>query len=946
MPEPAWDRMWSVFHAAVELSPDRRAAFVEEECGGDEALRREVAELLASHQRTSGPLDRAPARDGPDAAPGADALVGQRVGNYLIGPRIGEGGMGIVYTAEQEAPVRRRVALKVIHAGTHPDAAGRFALERQALALMSHPHIAHVWDAGVIPDGRPFLAMEHVAGVPLGDYCDQQALETTQRLQLFTSVCEAIQHAHQKGIIHRDIKPSNILVAEEGGAATPKVIDFGVAKALHPVLDAEALQTRRETLVGTLEYMSPEQLEPHGLDVDTRSDIYSLGVVLYELLVGALPFDWRALRQAPLADVQRTVRENDPPRPSRRLQALPLEQAVAAAGKRNTTATALARRLSGDLDWILLKALDRDRTRRYATASELATDLRRHLSHEPVQAGPPRPGDRLVKFTRRHRTAVAAGAVVALILVAFAVGTARNAREVRRALERAEVQRGRAQRVSQFLADVFNASDPYTGQGREVTARQVLDRGAQRVSRELAGEPEAQASVMTVIGRVYGQLNVYDQGEPLLREALAIRRRLHPEGHAEVAETLDELGTLLRRRGDFAAAGAQLEEAVSVRRRLPGDPRLSRSLFLLGDLRRQEGKLAAAAELMEESLRVSRTPPPGVEFDASTATILEGLGIVAQAQGDFVAAEARLREALALRRKELGTEAPRTADTLNRLGTLLQARGHLEEAEVMLREALSLMERHLGPDHGGLTVPLNNLALTLQNRGDYAGAEPLYQRALVMARRLHGDGHPSVATNLNNLGLLRHDQGRFREAAALLEEALAIQRKVLGEEHPDLAFPTTNLARVLHDEGRPAEAETLYRRGLDLRRKKLRPGHPALADSLAWLGKLLTERGDPRLAEPLLREAVEVRAAAFVPDDWRTAEARSLLGGCLVALGRYADAEVLLVDSYPVLASRRGKLWRRTRQAGERVVALYEAWGRPTDAARHREALGPPAAAR
>jgi serine/threonine protein kinase/tetratricopeptide (TPR) repeat protein len=935
--------MWSLFHAALELPPDRRSAFLGAECPEDEALRREVAELLASHDQASGALDHSPAEGLQEATPGSDPLRGGRIGAYRILDRIGEGGMGVVYDAEQESPVRRRVALKVIHLGMHKDAAARFTRERQALAVMAHPHIARIFDGGVLPDGRPFMVLEHVDGVPLHEYCDHHALDVTARLQLLISVCEAVQHAHQKGVIHRDLKPSNVLVATSDGRAAPKVIDFGVAKAIDGDTGSEAPRTRLELLVGTLEYMSPEQLEPGGLDVDTRSDIYSLGVVLYELLAGVLPFDWPALRRAGLPELRRAAREREPPRPSRRFRALPPDRADEIARRRRTTPAALARRLSGDLDWIVQKALERDRTRRYATASELAADLRRHLAHEPVQAGPPSARYRLAKLVRRHRVAVATAAGVAVLLTAFAVSTTLQSLEIRRALSRADRERARAERVSRFLEGVFRASDPFANR-RDLTAREVLDQGAARVSRELAEEPDVQAAVMTAVGRVYGQLGVHDSAERMHREALAIRQRLHAGDHPELAESLEELGQVLHQRASYPAAATLLEQAKEMQGRLFGDadPRRARGLYLLGSLRRSEGKLTQAEGLLGEALRLTATDPPAHgagAADLSRAAILEELGSVALKKGDFTTAELRLREALAARRREHTSDSPRAASTLVRIGTLLQERGELEAAEPLFREALALLERHLGPDHEGLAPALNNLALLLQSRGRYEEAEPLYRRSLAISRRLHGERHPAVAIDLNNLGLLRHDQGRLDEASRFFKGALAIQREVLGSRHADLAYPTTNLARVLQDERRFAEAETLYRRGLSLRRELLPERHPALADSLAWLGKLLSDRGDPVGGETLLREAASLRAAAFAADDWRTAEARSLLGGCLTAQARYPEAEALLTESYPVLARKRGRSWKRTRDAAGRIVALYEAWGRPEQAARAKVAL-------
>ena len=929
MTDSVWNRTWSLFHAALEMEPAERDRFLAGACGGDEGLRREVTDLLSNHQ-ASGILDRSPADRIPIAR---DVLPGRRVGRYLIQNRIGEGGMGVVYDAEQEDPVKRRVALKVIHPGTHPDAAARFALERQALAMMSHPHIARVYDAGIMDDGRPFIAMEHVAGVPLHEFCRQKRLGLAERIALFLQVCNAIQHAHQKGIIHRDIKPSNVLVDPEEG---PKVIDFGVAKSLRPILD-DQLRTVNDVLIGTLEYMSPEQLERGSADIDTRSDIYSLGVMLYELLCGALPYDWSELRRGGLESLHRLAQQGEPPSASRRFAALDSAAAAKTAEERRTTPQSLARQLAGDLDWILLKALDRDRSRRYATASEFADDLRRHLANEAVLAGPPSTGYRLRKFVRRHRTGVAAAVLVAVALTVVAALLARQSLEIRRSAEQARREQVRAERVSEVMVDVFKASDPYEGRGADVTAREVLDRSSERV-RKLEDEPQVKAAVLQAIAGVYTQMGVYDPAEKLTREALGIRRSIHEGDHIETAESLEALGALQLRRSRLTYAGRILEQAVAMNLRLlgPDDPRRVEGVHRLGVIRRSEGNYDEAEKHLREALRLSRSGDKKAALSATT--IIEELGIMFFKKGDVERAEAQFREALVLRRKQ-SPDTPRTAQTISNLAAVLTERGDLPAAEDHLRQGLAILERHLRPDDERLGVALGSLGLCLHSQGKYAEAETMYRRSLALWRARHGDTHPNGNLMVNNLGLLAHDQDRFAEAETFFRQAMTLQQKVYGNEHPEVALPLNNLARLYHDEGRIAEAEAMYRKALELRRKGLKPDHPAIADSLVWLGKLLTEQKRFAEAEAMLREGVAIRGKAFTAGTWRIAEARSLLGGCLVAQARFAEAEPLVVEGYRDLERTRGKTYRRTLQALERVVALYDAWHKSDEAARYRAVL-------
>ncbi len=470
-------RAEELFQAAVDLPADQRAAFLEERCGADAALRADVDELLRTYEAETAGFLRTPAF-GKVTEPGEKP--GDQIGPYKLLSRLGEGGMGVVYLAEQTNPVRRRVALKLIKLGMDTkEVIARFESERQALAMMNHPHVARVYDAGATDSGRPYFAMEYVAGVPITEYCDTHRLGIQQRLHLFTQVCEAVQHAHQKGIVHRDIKPSNVQVSIEGDQPIPKVIDFGVAKATSQRLTERTLFTEQGQLIGTPEYMSPEQAEMTGLNVDTRTDIYSLGVLLFELLTGAMPFDPTMLRQAAFGEIQRIIREEEPSKPSTRLSSLGDESATNAQ-KRRADPRSLIRDLRGDLDWITMKAIEKDRTRRYATASEFAADVERHLNDLPVLAGPPTVAYRLAKFARRHRAAVTAIAGVAAVLVvativsvvfAILANVARN--DAQAAKVESDRQRDKAQWQS-YLANIVAAQGSI--QANEIrTARLRLD---------------------------------------------------------------------------------------------------------------------------------------------------------------------------------------------------------------------------------------------------------------------------------------------------------------------------------------------------------------------------------------------------------------------------------------------------------------------------------------
>jgi eukaryotic-like serine/threonine-protein kinase len=750
-----------------------------------------------------------------------DLAVGTTLsGRYKLIEELGKGGMGSVFLAEQVEPVKRRVALKIIKLGMDTrEVVARFEAERQALAVMDHPHIAKVYDAGATETGRPYFVMEFVRGIPLTQYCDKNKLSTDERLELFIPICQAVQHAHQKGVIHRDLKPSNVLVTVQDGRPVPKIIDFGIAKAIDHRLTERTLFTELGQFIGTPEYMSPEQAEMSGLDIDTRSDIYSLGIMLYELLVGVLPFDPKALRSAAFGEIQRIIRETDPPKASTRLVGLG-ETRKAIADLRRTDPGALQRQLKGDLDWIIMRAIEKDRTRRYETANGLAMDIRRHMNDEPILAHPPRAAYKMAKFVRRHKTGFAAGAAVACALVVGLVLATTGLVRARRAEAVAAGERDRANQeavaagqVSDFLVGLFRVSDPSEALGNTVTAREILDKGAARMKDELKDQPQIRARLMDTMGVVYKNLGLYKQSAVLLEQALETRRLTLGPDHPSVSESLASLGQLSYESGRYREAERLFRESLDIRRKSSGD----------------------------EDLKVSDS--------------------------------------------------------------------------------------------------LNDLAMSLNEQGRYDEAEPLYRQALAIREKVLGDQSPEVAQSLNNLGMFLYRKKAFAEAEQLFRKALGLNRRRFGEEHPEVSANFNNLGLVLRDSGKLTEAEEAFLRTLAMDRKFYGSDHPLYANSLVNLAALQVRMGKYDEAKKNFDEGVEIRGKVFGEDHWDTATARSLLGGCLTKEGQYAQAEGLLTKSLDIIKKQFGQEHPRTQAALRRVVELYEAWGKPKQAAAYRAGL-------
>jgi serine/threonine protein kinase/tetratricopeptide (TPR) repeat protein len=717
----------------------------------------------------------APADDeGQCPATAATEAVGSYIGPYQLLQKLGEGGMGTVWVAEQRTPVKRRVALKVIKPGLDSaQVLHRFEAERQALALMDHTHIAKVFDAGTTEAGRPYFVMELVPGVPITRYCDELHLSIRERLDLFIPVCQAIQHAHQKGIIHRDVKPSNVLVCMQDGKPVPKVIDFGVAKALHQRLTEGTMFTEIGALIGTLEYMSPEQAEMSPLGVDTRADVYALGVVLYELLTGSTPLDKKRLRQAAYTEMVRLIREEEPPKPSTRLTQSN-ESLASLAALRGTEPARLTKEVRGELDWIVMKALEKDRTRRYEAATALARDIERHLHDEPVEACPVSAGYRLRKFVQRHRGPVLAAASLLLLLIAGIIGTTWGLVRAVQA-QHAAVMAQQAEAEQRQLAQVNEA---------RAQAAAVAEKKAKETS--LKREAETQAVLDFVQNKVFAAARPKGQDGGLgrdvtLRHAVAVALPFVAQGFRDQplieARLRMTLGTSFSYLGEYAVAAEQFLSArrLYAKYRGPDDPDTLGSMSSLASSYFALGRLAEALKLREESL-VLKKAKLGSD-DPDTLHSMNNLANSYYAFGRHAEALRLYEECLTLKKAKLGLDHPDTLTTMNNLASIYRALGRIRDALNLQEETLALQKVRLGPDHPDTLRSMTNLGNTYAELGRHADALKLREETLSLQRGKLGPDHPKTLLSMNNLANSYHDLGRHTEALHLREETLALSKR-------------------------------------------------------------------------------------------------------------------------------------------------------------------------
>ncbi len=876
-----------IVHAVIALPLSEREPFLDAVCLSA-AMRTRVEDLMLAHeqqvQRTSSA--------GVGGTKAREAL-GTYLGPFRLLEQIGEGGFGTVYLAEQTTPVRRRVALKILKLGMDShDVVERFEAERQMLAWMDHPNIAKVLDGGTTNSGRPYFVMELVEGLQITDFCDRERLDTRERLELFHEVCQGVQHAHYRGIIHRDLKPSNVLVKRHEGVPVPRIIDFGIAKASGQHVAASTPTTDFGQVLGTMEYMAPEQMDGAGRESDTRVDVYSLGVLLYELLTGTKPFDTTALSHRSHDERVRAIREVDPPKPSTRLSTMGPGLALVAE-QRHTPSKLLGRAIRGDLDWIVMKSIEKDPDRRYESAGNFAQDVQNYLSDEPVLAAPPSTTYRLRKTIRRNRLAAIAGAVVTGSIVlgsGLAYAGMREARLQTRveeiaateALQKATTAR-LAQRTEQeqkaradastaqadrdrmsaartlgFIQEMFASIHPYEGPEGEFTVRQMLETFDSSIGQRLASEPEVEASVHAIIGEAFLGLGLPDRAEPHLTVALKNRRALFGDASLMAAWSAWKWAMMLHDQGHYEESAQTMREILDSQRGLddPSDEAISASLHLIADNLTHLNRLDEAEPLAREALDFRRKVYGNEVAIVGESLLL--LGQIQRARGDVAAAEKFVREGMAIYRETYGDRHPHYAQSLNALAICLRDQGDDVGAEVLVREALAIDREAYGGDSTNLASSLSQIGTLLNSRGDLEGAEPYLREALAMRRRLFGNEHESVASSLVGLASLLGDQGNPRQAEKLQREALSIARKTLGDRHPRVADVLSNLGVTMQQRGKLDQAETFMLEALEIELETLGDEHPSVGATRGNLAFVKLNQGDLDAAEQLYREALAI----------------------------------------------------------------------------------------
>lgn len=961
-------KIQELYHAAVELPPEARAAFLAQ---ADAELRREVESLL-SYDASSTAGAELLARPVVELAAGLLEVAAPppRIGNYRILSTLGSGGMGVVYRAEQEHP-RRIVALKLMRPGwSNPELLERFERESHALGRLQHPGIAQIYEAGNAETGaglQPYFAMELIEGESLLKYAEAHRLNTRARLEIMRKICDAVHHAHRRGIIHRDLKPGNILVDNTG---QPKILDFGVAR----MTDGDTHVTRQTDLgqlVGTLAYMSPEQVLGDPLELDTRSDVYALGVILYQFLAGRLPYTLSPrLHQA----VQ-TIRETDP---------APL--------------SSISQNYRGDIETIVAKALEKDKSRRYTSAADLAADIRRYLEDEPIAARPPSAAYQLRKFARRHRALVAGLAAVFIVLAAGVVAStwqavranragriavaerdraieaerkaqaagqaataARNRalaaqaqaiQERNRAVaeeQRADNETATAKAVSDFLqndllaqAGASSQATPNTKPDPDLKVRTALDRAAARIPGKFDKQPLVEASIRQTIADTYRDLGLYPQAQSQLQQAIALRSRIQGEQHRDTLTAMNDLAEIFTFEGKYPEARSLDTKVLTLQRRALGDnnPATLATRNNLGNVYEKLGQYPEAAQMLSQTMDGFRRLYG--EQNRKTQEVANDLALVYVRQGRLSQAEPLYSRAAEVLQRLLGEQHPDTLNAMNDLAQLYYREGKYAQAEAMQSKVLSIRRRVLGNSHFDTLVSMNNLAVAYEAEGKLSQAEQIETEDVDGLSRALGPDHPNTLVALSNLARIYSEQSKYAQSEELNRKVLDTRSRVLGAQHPSTLASMSKLAGVYLQEAKYSQAEPLLTKVLEIRRRKFGPQHPDTIDALASLGELHLRQRRYTEAEPMLRQALAAMDKT-APQNWKRFYLQGLLGAALSGQTHFVDAEPLLLSSYDGLQRQKATIPAPARsypsEVGAWVVGLYRDWGRADKAGEWQQKL-------
>jgi serine/threonine protein kinase/tetratricopeptide (TPR) repeat protein len=949
-----WDDVGDVIERALELPAGDRDAALRDACAGDAERLTHARGLLAAAERAQSFLDRGAVDLAPALLAGVcdsdqrDAPA--RLGAYRILRLVGRGGMGDVYLAERDDDeFKRQVAVKVVRAGLGAELVARFRSERQLLASLDHPHIAQLHDGGVAPDGRPYLVMEYVDGKPLDVFCDERTLTIDRRLELFLQVCDAVDRAHRRLVVHRDLKPANILITAEGAA---KLLDFGVAKLLDPeTAEAESPLTRAGARVLTPEYASPEQFL--GEPTTTAADVYSLGIILFELLAGRRPYEEE---DADGFSLERRVLSGDITPPSVACRAATKRSSGPDRARvRGVSLDALRRRLRGDLDNIVLTALRREPDRRYASVAALRDDIERHRTQRPVLARPVSATYRAGKFVRRHSVDVAAAAAAAAAVVAGTTATLLQARTAAR-------EGQRATQIRDFLVGVFESSDPDRSRGQNVSARDLLDRGSQRIANELSGDADLRAEMLGVLGSLYLQLGVFDRARSHLEESLALRRANgapsatlvaslsslaavdHEQGRPDDAEVLlrealviarsgtglrsaeagvlSDLAAVHRFRGKFDLSEADARSALAIRRSLDDETGLVDTLNGLGMTLKDAGRPAEAMAALDESRALAQRLYGALH--TKTNLVQCNLAVARHRAGQIAAALDGFRSCIETRRRLLGDDHPSVAIALNEMALVHSERNEYAPAERLYVDALRIHRKAYGERHRLVAAALNNLAILAFQRGQYMEAANRFRELTGIWRELLGPEHPDALATLNNLGMSLRSAGKVAEAREVLESVLEGRTKALGPEHPDVAASMVNLATVLRRQGEFARMRVLTMRAIPIYERAFPDGNPLIATAFQVLGQAQFGEGAFRDALASFERAIAMRTKIFGATHLQTAAARISRGEALGAMGRTAEARTVIQSALDDLVAGNHQESQTAKDGAAALVALNQ----------------------